>query len=81
MRYFLRVGRERFDRGARDRLGGVVPARPGWGQKYGPLKISCRHEDLHAFLARLSMNGRCFSYIAFWMSATERVSSLSGLLH
>ena len=27
------------------------------------------------------MKGMCFSYIAFWISATGRLSSLMGLLH
>src|SRR5947209_8599484 len=49
------------------------------GQKYGPLKISCRQRICTPFLPASWMNGRCFSSIADWISATDLVSSLMGL--
>jgi hypothetical protein len=67
-------------RGAGDRLGGVVPAAAWPGQKYGPLKISCRQRIWTPFLPASSIIGRCFSSIACWISATGRDSSLIGLL-
>src|ERR1041385_5443313 len=49
------------------------------GQKYGPLKISCRHRIWTPFLPASWIIGRCFSSIAAWISATGLVSSLMGL--
>src|SRR5678815_1308730 len=53
--------------------------RLSWlGQKYGPLKISCRHRIWTPCLPASWIIGRCFSNIAAWMSATLRDSSLIG---
>src|SRR5262245_41431415 len=49
------------------------------GQKYGPLKISCRHRIWTSCLSVSWIIGRCFSNIAVWTSATLRDSSLIGL--
>src|SRR5260221_3793619 len=55
--------------------------RLSWpGQKYGPLKISCRHRICTPFLPASWIIGRCFSSIAAWISATDFDSSLMGLL-
>src|SRR6187551_327477 len=55
--------------------------RLSWpGQKYGPLKISCRQRIWTPFLPASWIIGMCFSSIAAWISATVRVSSLMGLL-
>src|SRR5580698_5964365 len=55
--------------------------RRSWpGQKYGPLKISCRHRIWTPFLPASWIIGRCFSSIAAWISATDFDSSLMGLL-
>src|ERR1700748_2930273 len=51
------------------------------GQKYGPLKTSCRQRICTPFLPASSMNGRCFSNIASRTAGTEAWGSLSGLLH
>src|SRR5262245_2929086 len=55
--------------------------RRSWpGQKYGPLKISCRQRIWTPFLPASWIIGRCFSSIAAWISATDLDSSLTGLL-
>src|SRR6185503_10504579 len=55
--------------------------RLSWpGQKYGPLKISCRQRIWTPFLPASWIIGRCFSSIAAWISATDLLSSLIGLL-
>ncbi len=51
------------------------------GQKYGPLKTSCRQRICTPFLPASSMKGRCFSNIASRTAATEAFGSLRGLLH
>src|SRR3990167_6668356 len=53
--------------------------RLSWpGQKYGPLKISCRHRIWTPRLPASWIIPRCFSSIAAWTSATGRDSSLIG---
>src|SRR5262249_60433472 len=48
------------------------------GQKYGPLKISCRHRIWTPRLPASWIIGRCFSNIAAWISAMLRDLSLVG---
>src|SRR5262249_58994641 len=48
------------------------------GQKYGPLKISCKQRICTPFLPASSSMGRCFSNIADGISATGFDSSLTG---
>src|SRR6478736_3864523 len=51
------------------------------GQKYKPLKISCRQRICTPFLPASSIIGRCFSNMADWISVTLLVSSLIGFEH
>src|SRR5580765_8075490 len=56
--------------------------RLSWpGQKYGPLKISCRHSTCTPFLPASSISGTCLSNIACLIFSTGTLSSLIGLLH
>src|SRR5207249_1169867 len=56
--------------------------RLSWpGQKYGPLKISCRHRICTPFLPASSINGMCLSSIACLIFSTGWDSSLIGLAH
>src|SRR5437660_12904898 len=56
--------------------------RLSWpGQKYGPLKISCRQRICTPFFPASSISGACLSNIACLILATGCDSSLIGLLH
>src|SRR5687768_7323916 len=56
--------------------------RLSWpGQKYGPLKISCRQSTCTPFFPASSMNVMCLSRAAFWTFAMGCDSSFTGLLH
>src|SRR2546423_15675870 len=50
------------------------------GQKYGPLKTSCKERIWTPCSPAFSMYGRCFSSIASRTSGTEALSSFSALL-
>src|SRR5688572_14285702 len=56
--------------------------RASWlGQKYGPLKISCKHSICTPFFPAAWTSGMCFSTAAAWISATGRASSFNGFEH
>src|SRR5438093_2248221 len=56
--------------------------RLSWlGQKYGPLKISCRQRIWTPFFPASSMSGTCLSNLACLTLETGTDSSLIGLLH
>ena len=56
--------------------------RTAWpGQKYGPLKISCRHRIWTPFLPASSMKGMCAASAASLIAWTGFDSSLTGFSH
>src|ERR1043166_625819 len=56
--------------------------RLSWqGQKWGPLKISCRQSTWTPCLPASSISGTCLSNIACLIFSTGTLSSLIGLLH
>src|SRR3954464_4422505 len=78
MLYFLATAERRFTVGPGIGSAASYQRLSCDGQKYGPLKISCRHKMPTPFLPASSIIGRCVSNIADWISATGRLSSLIG---
>src|SRR5678815_703659 len=81
MLYFFAIGAMRATVGPGTSSAAAYQRLSWLGQKYGPLKISWRHRIWTPRFPASSMNGRCFSNIASWISATGRLSSLIGLAH